>query len=485
MAGKYKTPGVYVEEISTIPPSVAQVETAIPAFIGYTEKAEKDGQDLVGKPTRISALTEYEEYFGKVDPLLSNGSIKEPRILVDVQMQNDGTVTTIRKIVPKLDDASTIFRMYYGLKLFFDNGGGPCYIVSAGTTESSLDITNARDDFTNALNKLKNEDEPTLILFPDAHLITGDSPYYGLYDDAVSQCANLKDRFTIIDVKKPENDSDDPVAVMRGESLTSPKYGAVYYPDLRTNYGYIYDDSMVIVTESIIDTTTGSISTNASVTLDQTDNLELSDFEYNAIKAEINRVLRVVIPPGCAMAGIYARVDRDRGVWKAPANVTVRSVIEPVVKISDEEQKSMNVDTQAGKSVNAIRSFRGKGVLVWGARTLAGNDNEWRYVSVRRFFNMVEESVKKSSSWVVFEPNDANTWNRVKAMIGNYLTTLWRDGAMAGAKPEESFFVKVGLGETMTSLDILEGRMNIEIGMAVARPAEFIILKFSHKLQES
>lgn len=485
MAGKYKTPGVYVEEISTIPPSVAQVETAIPAFIGYTEKAEKDGQDLVGKPTRISSLTEYEAYFGKVDPLLSNGSITEPKISVTVEMDDDGTATAIRKIIPKLDDNSTIFRMYYGLKLFFDNGGGPCYIVSSGTTNGSLDIGNARDDFIGALNKLKYEDEPTLILFPDAHLIISDEFYYGLYDNALIQCASLKDRFTIIDVKKPETASDDPIEVMRGEPLTNLKYGAVYYPDLKTHYGYIYDDTMVTVNESIYDTTTGSTSTNAAVTLDQIDSMELSDFEYNAIKAEIRRVLRVVMPPGCTMAGIYARVDRDRGVWKAPANVTVSSVIEPVVKISDEEQKSMNVDTNAGKSVNAIRSFRGKGVLVWGARTLAGNDNEWRYVSVRRFFNMVEESVKKSSSWVVFEPNDANTWTRVKAMIENYLTTLWRNGALAGAKPEEAFFVKVGLGETMTSLDILEGRMNIEIGMAVVRPAEFIILKFSHKLQES
>jgi phage tail sheath protein FI len=106
-------------------------------------------------------------------------------------------------------------------------------------------------------------------------------------------------------------------------------------------------------------------------------------------------------------------------------------------------------------------------------------------VPVRRFYNMVEESVKKSSSWVVFEPNDKSTWVRVKAMIENYLTGLWRQGALAGSKPEQAFFVKVGLGETMTAIDILEGRMIIEIGMAAVRPAEFIILRFSHKLQEA
>jgi hypothetical protein len=144
----------------------------------------------------------------------------------------------------------------------------------------------------------------------------------------------------------------------------------------------------------------------------------------------------------------------------------------------------MNVDP-TGKSVNALRFFSGKGFLVWGARTLAGNDNEWRYVSVRRFFNMVEESVKKATEPFVFEPNDANTWVKVRAMIENFLAVQWRGGALAGAKPEDAYYVRVGLGATMTAQDILEGRMIVEIGMAVVRPAEFIILRFSHKMQES
>lgn len=148
-------------------------------------------------------------------------------------------------------------------------------------------------------------------------------------------------------------------------------------------------------------------------------------------------------------------------------------------------QDSLNVDTTAGKSINAIRTFTGKGTLVWGSRTLAGNDNEWRYVPVRRFFNMVEESVKKATGQFVFEPNDANTWVKVRAMIENFLILQWRAGALAGAKPDDAFYVRVGLGQTMTAEDILNGFMHIEIGMAVVRPAEFIILKFSHKLQQS
>lgn len=178
-------------------------------------------------------------------------------------------------------------------------------------------------------------------------------------------------------------------------------------------------------------------------------------------------------------------MDNQRGVWKAPANVSLTGVIGPTYALDSDDTDSLNVDATAGKSINAIRAFVGKGTLIWGARTLAGNDNEWRYVSVRRFFNMVEESVKKSTYWAVFEPNDANTWVKVRGMIESYLTQKWREGALAGATTKDAFFVRCGLGTTMSSQDILEGRMYVEIGMAVVRPAEFIILKFYHKLQTS
>jgi phage tail sheath protein FI len=204
---------------------------------------------------------------------------------------------------------------------------------------------------------------------------------------------------------------------------------------------------------------------------------------FRDVAEQVKRTMSL-LPVSGAVAGVYAAVDRTRGVWKAPANVSLADVSGPAVKINDAAQADLNVNS-TGKSVNAIRAFTGKGTLVWGARTLAGNDNEWRYVSVRRFFNMAEESIKKATEPFVFEPNDANTWVRVRALIENFLTVQWRQGALAGATPVQAFYVKVGLGETMTAQDILEGRMIVEVGMAVVRPAEFIILKFAHKMQVS
>ncbi len=212
--------------------------------------------------------------------------------------------------------------------------------------------------------------------------------------------------------------------------------------------------------------------------------LQLSFPVYKGILTGISSSM-TAMPPSGAVVGIYAMVDRTRGVWKAPANVSLNYVIEPATVFTKSELDALNVDVVAGKSINAIRTFFGKGTLIYGGRTLAGNDNEWRYVSVRRFFNMVEESTKKACEQFVFEPNDANTWVKVQAMIENFLIVLWRQGALQGAKPEHAFYVAIGLGKTMTALDILEGRMNVEIGMAVVRPAEFIILKFSQIMPQS
>lgn len=190
------------------------------------------------------------------------------------------------------------------------------------------------------------------------------------------------------------------------------------------------------------------------------------------------------VPPSGAIAGIYAKTDAARGVWKSPANISINGIVGLTDDINDAQQENMNIH-ETGKSINAIRKFTGKGFLIWGGRTLAGNSNDWRYINVRRLANMIEESAKKACMQFVFEPNVAQTWASVKGMLDNYLTTLWNDGALAGAKAEHAFFVQVGLNETMSAQDILEGRMIVKIGYAPSRPIEFIILEFKQMQQRS
>ena len=145
--------------------------------------------------------------------------------------------------------------------------------------------------------------------------------------------------------------------------------------------------------------------------------------------------------------------------------------------VDEQDQEDLNVHP-TGKSINVIRPFRGRGHRVWGARTLDGNSLEWRYVSVRRYFNFVEEFIKKATEPFVFEPNDANTWAHVEALISRFLTIHWRLGALNGGTPADAFFVSVGLNKSMIAQDILEGRMIVEVGLAVTRPAEFIVIRY-------
>jgi phage tail sheath protein FI len=191
-----------------------------------------------------------------------------------------------------------------------------------------------------------------------------------------------------------------------------------------------------------------------------------------------------VIPPSGAIAGLYVSTDNKVGVWQAPANAGLAGIKDLCVQINDSQQAGMNVDPLSGKSVNAIRFFKGKGILVWGSRTLDGGSTEWKYIPVRRLFSYVEQSVKLSTAWAVFEPNDANTWVKIKCQISNFLSNLWRAGALAGASADEAFFVEVGKDITMTEADINDGYLRVRIGLAAVRPAEFIILEFSHKVQE-
>lgn len=199
----------------------------------------------------------------------------------------------------------------------------------------------------------------------------------------------------------------------------------------------------------------------------------------DAITAYMN-----TMAPSAAMAGLYTAVDNNRGVWKAPANVSVNSVVSPTVNIDHEEQENLNVST-TGKSINAIRPFVGEGTLVWGARTLDGNSLDWRYINVRRTMIMLEESIRLASKAYVFEPNTAQTWVTMRSMIENFLTSIWKQGGLAGAVPADAFSVHVGLGDTMTPVDILEGILRITVLVAVVRPAEFIEITFQQQMQKS
>ena len=178
------------------------------------------------------------------------------------------------------------------------------------------------------------------------------------------------------------------------------------------------------------------------------------------------------VPPCGHIAGIYARSDNERGVHKAPANEVIRGALSAEAQITKGEQDVLNPI-----GVNCIRSFVGRGLRVWGARTLS-SDPAWRYVSVRRLFNYVEESIDRGTQWIVFEPNDADLWARVRRDVTAFLTGCWRDGMLFGATPDEAFFVKCDAENNPA--DVRDrGQLMIDVGLAPVKPAEFVVFRFS------
>lgn len=204
---------------------------------------------------------------------------------------------------------------------------------------------------------------------------------------------------------------------------------------------------------------------------------------YKAIMSEMAAQLNV-LPPSGGMAGVISMVDTQVGVYQSPANVSIGSVVSPTVSLTSKDQEDLNLPLN-GKAINAIRTFPGKGVLVWGARTLDGNSQDWRYLSVRRTVIMIEQSLKIAAEAYVFQPNTVNTWVGVKGMMSNFLRDQWSQGALAGSSPDDAYSVDIGLGVTMTPTDILDGIMRITVKIAVTRPAEFIVITFEQQMQKS
>lgn len=431
-----------------------------------------------------------------------------------------GVDTAIGELILKVNSTSTPalyydlarkddYNLYYHLRFFFANGGGPCYIVSVGNYEEDLE----KDKLEKGVALLLKEQEPTIVLVPEAVYLKEAQECYDIQTTVLKHCgADMKNRVALLDVyggHKDRNDESGDVVTDFREKIGTEflDFGAAYYPWLNTSIvadnevSYknmleswdnlklllgvhsLYLGTYISQLEEVIAATKNEkqVDPNEERTLHKVFSKQ-SPIYAAIVKAMLQQLN--LLPPASAMAGIYTLVDSTKEVWKAPANISLSNVTSPTVNISHTDQEDLNVPLN-GKAVNAIRYFVGEGVKVWGARTLDGNSLDWRYVNVRRTMIMLEESIKNATKAFVFEPNTANTWVSVRSMISNFLNGVWKRGGLAGASPDDAFSVHIGLGETMTPEDILEGIMRITILVAVVRPAEFIEITFQQQMQKS
>ncbi|KGM29012.1 phage tail protein [Photorhabdus luminescens] len=458
-------PGVYIEEDTSLALSVSQGNTAIPVFIGRFSPKKISATPQV---TRVSSWLDFTNQFhvgcitsvavklteptpppAPSHPEKNEGNAKAKDNVKNFAAQNITLDTNDKNNSDSYDVTTVTYTTSSdALKLYFQNGGGPCYI---------LPIPDSEDSHTLALipELIKQALEITLIVCPEQ-----DSNYQSkIYNSLTSSLLN-EGYFLIAD-----NQDKETALNVNLQSQT-----ATYYPAVKVS-------QLIQVEENSISISGYQDEKVTHLAELKKQNSKLYAQVIKAIKQKIadNKKL---IPASAIMAGVYCATDARRGVWKAPANVVLSGISDVADRLSDNEQSTMNQ-----KGINAIRYFSNKGFVVWGARTLQDDDN-WRYIPVRRLFNAAERDIKQAMRFAVFEPNSQPTWERVRSAIDNYLHQLWQQGALAGNSPQEAYFVQIGQSVTMSDDDIKQGKMVVKVGMAAVRPAEFIILQFSQNVTQ-
>lgn len=485
MAVEVTFPGVYISEDSSLALSISGRSTAIPVFVGVF--APREGVPVM----ECVRIENWMDFLGKFYP-----QALVARFTTDETLREAGTKSRKKKSAATLDPSEPVAAVSghtlkevnlalgsFSLRHYFENGGGTCYVLNISSENYDLDVGSLA---------------PAIAAVPDITLLVYCEYLQAARDVEVYQALNallsINQGYFLL--------ADSPA----GTTLTGLEstQTAAYYPAFETNYQgrsiqkgeeVNLSDTDVFLKGYEDHRTLSQLKEAVDGTTPSDEEKALYENLVDEVEKSLNSTSPIYLRASPAMAGLYAKTDRTRGVWKAPANIAVAGV-KSLVEISGTTATATPAYMTPSKlsdvhaaGVNAIRSFSGKGVMVWGARTLKGNaqnsDLNWIHIPVRRLFNSVERDVKAALGTAMFEPNHSGTWETVRAAIDNYLYALWQEGALQGVKPEEAYFVQVGLGVTMTPQDLDDGNLIVEIGLAAVRPVEFVILRFTQNIEQA
>jgi phage tail sheath protein FI len=418
----YQSPGVYVEEVPSSIKPIAGAGTSTPGFIGVvpdTITLVASRKPTANNPATTRYVTSAVSTPANTPVLITNWTqfTKAFGDLVGDDKSPDAVAGSPPSSPP--DDGKTInvghLNLAHAVYGFFNNGGSRCYVARMDSV----------GDISTVLRAFAAIDEIALVAAP------------GITDDAVRSaivmhCVNTGDRFGIFDGPQTAADLTKLTAIGAAGGVMPARtdYAAWYFPWIR-----VFDPA----TKLLNPTTDGRIS----------------------------------VPPSGHLAGVYARVDTNRGVHKAPANEVLMGALDVTQPLSKADQDGLNL-----KGVNCIRVLNNN-ILVWGARTIGGDDNlDLKYINVRRTLLFLRESIDEGTQWVVFEPNTPALWQTITRNVTAFLTNVWRSGALFGNTPAEAFYVKCDAETNPPELREL-GQVVTEIGVAIVRPAEFVIFRVS------
>ncbi|NES65814.1 MAG: phage tail sheath family protein [Okeania sp. SIO2D1] len=417
---QYLSPGVYVEEVPPSSRPIAGVATSIAGFIGIVPQSIQLPAERVETTTNDTTTITFKVETktlpdAGIAKLVTNWS---QFVSTFADLAGDKTLENLTDVEEASFDTAPLnswSRFAQAVYGFFNNGGTRCYVIRI----------DSNTELAAALNTFAAIDEITMVAIPG---ITSQAEQ----EDVIGHCENLKDRFAILDGQQ----NPDPIDrdSIKGNTRDS-NYAALYFPWIK-----VFDPAKQILDPS----------SNGSI----------------------------ILPPSGHLAGVYSRVDGERGVFKAPANEVIRGALDLEYNLTKADQDGLNP-----LGINIIRSFKGN-IKVWGARTLGGDDNgEYKYISTRRYFNYLRESIDEGTQFAVFEPNDLGLWQRIKRTVGDFLLNEWRSGALFGETPDKAFFVKCDAETNPKEVREL-GQVVTLIGVAIVKPAEFVIFRIQQTAGE-
>ncbi|RLA81823.1 MAG: phage tail sheath family protein [Epsilonproteobacteria bacterium] len=458
MAVEYYTPGVYIEEVSSGSKPMTAAPTNVVGFLGETRKG------TLNKPILV---TSWDQYFDNFIGYTLTEKMT-PRGVPEKDI--NGNVVMVDAPFDKVTDLD------WGVYVFFANGGAKCHVVSVNIIaddSGKQDALKKEIDIQTALLAKTKDKEKTSIETKIEELKTQLANGVARPNITKELIGNDGGPNKRTGIKCFKDVSE--VAILVAPGVTTP---AVQQEIL----SYVEAANIFTILDAP-QTLEGLSANNLSADLNGLSGLSAKSASkqaalyfpwVNTYDPSIDADIQVA--PSGFVAGVYARTDNDRGVHKAPANETVRLATSLAYTLSDTEQESLNMN-----GINVIRDFADKGIVVWGARTTVSMiDPEWRYVNVRRLFNMIEKSLEMGTQWAVFEPNDAKLWIALKRNTVAFLSRLYKSGAFAGANRDEAFFVKCD-ASTNPQESVDAGIVTIEIGIAPVKPAEFIVFKIAQK----
>lgn len=441
-----------------------------PAFMGYTEKAVGlDGRELRFRPTLIQSLADYEELFGKMSPFRfpiypeDGGSGRGDR----VHFELNGKKYWVEK------GLSPYYLLYPSLKLYFENGGSECWIVSIGEYETlgSLNWPQT-SDFEEGLNSLEDilTPHPTLVLAPDLVNLSFEDGSQ-VKQQMLSRAGRLQDRFVLMDL--PLDEGTDHKRIINefytgiGNQFLS--YGAAWYPGVKANVIQGKDCSL----DNIDSLAIGAVMTEDLLPGGPDDEPGYHTVMH-ALAEQANR-----LPVSPAMAGLISRIDRTENLQALSGVLGIQGVKAPLIDLDLDATASLFLDTRSWKSVNPLKGGIDPNLVnSMGVRTISARDEVYGFISSRLIMTYVEKAIRDFLVHYAFELNNQQTWKKIETKVDAFLRGLWEDGLLFGDRQTSAWFVNIGLGTSMSEQDLNSGLLRLKIGLALAQPAEYVTAEF-------